>query len=1347
MIKLGRNHPPGLIMNQTKLIVRFGVALLLLAGPFAAVASAAPSKADSEQTPARTVTVRGVVYDDQGQPLPGASVMVKGTTQGTVTDLDGRYTLNVRPDQTLVVSFMGFKDLEIPADGKVGAISLESDNVLDDAVVVGYGSTKKENLTGAVAVVDSKVFESRPIANPQQMLNGTTPNVSFAITDGHPARVGDLNIRGNSGNVSSIYVESDAATLVLIDGVEGDLAYINPDDIDSISILKDAASAAIYGSRGGFGVVLVTTKSGAKMNEGIRVNYSANFNISTPRSMPDLVTDGLEFAKASASGYFYYFDQYKAVARYQGTATIKADEYIKNYEAWYAAGNTEPVDASSGTYKYYGSTDWLDLIWKKYTTSQIHNLSVTGNTGKTSYSVSGRYYDYGGMYNGGSDTYNTYNLRTKVETELFPWLRLKENISYTHDFQDYGVASAGDGLVTPQSNLLGWGSPTLIPYNPDGTFTAAGWRMLSGIYGDRADQNFKHKTVESFKTTTALTASFFNNHLRLNADYSYQTKNYDVDQMYTNILLYNSVGVPTNALGDKNMYKQAVKEQFRWFTYQAANAYAEYENTFGKHYLKAMTGFNYETRSRRDFEVRKRPIDVGVVNPLNPWWAADGIDPYTGNDIITAEDITNKLSRYQNAGLFFRLNYNYGERYLIEFDGRYDGSSYFSKRYQWHFFPAVSAGWRVSQEPWWHINPAFISGLKIRASYGALGDAMSNGAYAYQETLGYDSSSSRVIDGISPVPYVLYPGELNSQYGWSTIKTFDVGGDLSFLNGKLDITGDYYVRRNLNMIVEGDKLASTFGSDSAKGNYADSSTYGWEVMVNYNNSFMVGSRRMNLGLRAGLADNYTVIDRYEGNSAGLIWQNGGSTYEGQVLGEIWGFRVNPDCPIFQTQEQIDNAFGQGVKWKSTFMVNHDNKDYKNTAKPGDIWIIDLNDDQDITKGASTLEDHGDLDIIGNMYGRYNFTFGFDIDYAGFFLSATFNGLGKKDLPLSGSHLMYSGYRYSYNPLTKWLVNNSWTEENTGAFMPHLSMPNADNEQRTWLGAKNMNQWSQKVTRNPIDRYLINGAYVNMQNVQFGYNIPKKVLSKINLAAAKIYFSGENLWNWSPMYKIYGRDFDVSTLGYGGDDYNFGVDWWSTGGGFQYPVLRTFSLGLSITFDNTSKRTVTTPAAASTALASALAAANAATEAAQAAADKARAEADALRDELAKALKAKDDCEASKDVKPMAVRRAEALHVEDIYFEINQSVIRDSETFKVDNLVKVLKANPTAKVSITGYADQGTGTEQRNYVLTKERAEVVAEALKAAGIGPGRISTEYYGTEKDSSWTPENNRVAVCIVND
>ena len=422
---------------------------------------------------------------------------------------------------------------------------------------------------------------------------------------------------------------------------------------------------------------------------------------------------------------------------------------------------------------------------------------------------------------------------------------------------------------------------------------------------------------------------------------------------------------------------------------------------------------------------------------------------------------------------------------------------------------------------------------------------MSNGAYAYQETLKVDTSDSRVINGSSTSTVLVYPGELNSQYGWSTITTFDVGGDISLFNGKLDITGDYYIRRNLDMIVEGDALASTFGSKSAKGNYADSSTYGWEIMVNYNNSFMVGSKRMNLGLRAGLADNWTIIDRFEGNADGKIWKAGGTNYKGQRLGEIWGFKVNPDCPIFQNQEQIDNAFGEGVAWKSSFMRNHDTGAGKNSALPGELWILDLNGDNDITKGSETLADPGDMTIIGNMYGRYNFTFGFDIDYANWFVSATFNGLGKKDIPLPGNHLLYSGYRYSYNPMTKWLVNNSWTEDNPNAFMPALSIPQADNEQRTWLGSKNFNQWSQKVTRNPIDRYLINAAFINLQNIQIGYNIPKKLLSKINLAAAKVYFSGENLWNWSPMYKTYGRDFDVATLGYGGDDYNFGVDWWQS----------------------------------------------------------------------------------------------------------------------------------------------------------------------------------------------------------
>ena len=318
------------------------------------------------------------------------------------------------------------------------------------------------------------------------------------------------------------------------------------------------------------------------------------------------------------------------------------------------------------------------------------------------------------------------------------------------------------------------------------------------------------------------------------------------------------------------------------------------------------------------------------------------------------------------------------------------------------------------------------------------------------------------------------------------------------------------------------------------------------------------------------------------------------------------------------------------------------------------------------------------------------------------------------------------------------MDKYWTEDNPDALFPRAAKGN-----QLIIGSQT--QWNDKFSKYPIDRYLFDIGYINLQNLQFGYSLPRKLIQKISLSEAKVFFSGENLWNWSPFYKTFGRDYDVTTISKGGDDYEYGMDWWGSLGGYQYPKLRTLSLGLSITFDGRSGAAVSNNAAnANAELINALAAANAATEAANAAAAKAQAEADALKAELEKALKAKDDCEASKPV-PRAVRRAEALHLEDIYFEINQSVIRDSEAYKVSNLVKVLKNNPDANVSITGYADQGTGTEERNYVLTKERAEVVAEALKAAGIAPERITTEFYGTEKDPSFTPENNRLAVCIV--
>jgi TonB-linked SusC/RagA family outer membrane protein len=1327
MIKLGRNHPPGLIMNQTKLIVRFGVALLLLAGPFATVASAAPSKADSEQTPAKTVTVRGVVYDDQGEPLPGASVMVKGTTQGTVTDLDGNYSINVRPGQTLVVSFIGMKDQEIPVDGRTSInTALDSQaTTLDDVVVVGYGSIKKANLTGAVDAVGTEMFENRPVSNVDQMLLGNLPSVNIALTDGAPYRTSyGYNIRGDKHNLGEVNLPNDFNTLTLIDGVEGDPNLINPNDIESVSVLKDAAATAIYGTRGAYGVILITTKNPQETGK-VTVNYSTNFNFLTPRAMPDILTDGEQYASIIAEAKRNYRGSENNTANIQiasGKAQDVADEYKES------AGITTTTKA--GQYRYHGHTNWYDQIYKDYTTSQVHNLSINGSHGKTSYLVSGRIYDYDGIYVGKSDPYKTFNIRSKVGIQVFPWLKISENMDFTHDRLDYGVSTKADGysLVSPDFILYTLGAPTWEVYNPDGSFTKAGAAILGGLIGDTAGRLRKNKITNNFGTQTRAEAGFFDNTLRFTAEYAYRTKSNAVEQVAVSPWNSQTEGVIAPLVTDKNKQKQGVKRQFKDNIYQTVNAWGEYENTFDKFYLKAMAGFNYDKRDFRHVEYRKRGLSWDDAISSNAIAFAKGEN---GDGLLDEHHFEDK--HWRMAGVFGRINLGWDDRYLLELNARYDGSSVFAAGHQWGFFPSASAGWRVSQEPWWKIDPRWISALKFRVSYGEVGDSIAASAYSFEETLTTEIETDRVFNGQTSYTHLVYPNEVYSAYTWSTVRKFDAGVDVAFFNNKLDISYDYFINRNINQLTSAQSHSDTYGSPSGKANCGAMSTYGWELAVHYNTRFMAAGRPFHIGARAAVGHNHTVIDQYFGNEGMDIY----AYYPGQVDGEIWGYKSNG---LFQNQNDIDNAFGAGKPYKATSDLKQHN--VNPAVRPGDIWLLDLNGDGEVNFGSNSLlideetgkPKYGDLSIIGNKRPLLQFSFGFDLDWYNWFLSVGFQGVYKQNWAPAGEHLMWKQFTHAYGPMTKFFANNYWTEDRPDAFFPGLSLGNQIIANHKYTAGSYGAEFV-------VDRYLFDIGYINLQNVQLGYNIPKKVLQKINVENAKIYFSGENLWNWSPLYKKIGRDFDVTTISYLGDDYEFGLNWREDYGGFRYPKLRTYSIGLNITFGGRVK-SAAAPVAAGVS-ASALAAANSAAAAAEAAAAKAKAEADALRDELAKALKDKEDCEAAK--KPMAVRRAEALHLEDIYFELNQSVIRDSEAYKVDNLVKAMKTYPTAHVSITGYADQATGTDKRNYELTKERAEVVAEALKAAGISPARITTEFYGTEKDSSFTPENNRLAVCIV--
>ncbi len=718
-----------------KLVIRLGVAALLLA----AASTVADARRNggavaAEQTAAgQVITVTGKVLDAQGQPLPGAGIVVKGTTNGTSADVDGNYSIRVGANQTLVVSFIGFKDQEVSVNGRATInVALQSDaTALDETVVIGYGTIKRANLTGAVDVVDSKQFENRVAANVDQMLSGAMPNVYVASMDGAPYRnasnTSGYQIRGNWNNLSATNTAGDnIGSLVLIDGVEGDPSSLNPNDIESVSVLKDAAASAIYGSRGAFGVVLITTKNPSN-EEKVTVTYSGNFNFMTPTAMPELLTDGEKYMDIRANGNMNYQQRAQTVSNLW-PSKVNPFTVLDGYrdETKQAAVVNGVYTKADGSYEYYGNTDWFDQIYKDNTSSQVHNISVSGNNGRVSYLLSGRYYDYKGIYVGKSDPYRTYNLRSKVNVNITDWLTLGENIEYSDDKIDYAITSDGSGRKSPQSRVMDYGAPTWPAFNNDGTFTKAGAYILSGLIGDAYDpvsyeRRGQTRTTTHFRTTTSLEAKFLKDALRIKGDWTYRKKNLDTETKNTGSYFSNGQDANGDAIMSfsqtgNNVLKQNMLMDENSTVWTVANLTAEYENTFGKHWVKGMAGMNYETRDRYVNQYQKYGLGYWDANAGNPWAYATGT--LNTNGEVTGVLVTNGITEkhWRNQGFFFRANYSFDDRYLVELNGRYDGSSVFVNDYQWGFFPSASAAWRPSQEPWWNVDPRYVSSLKLRLS-------------------------------------------------------------------------------------------------------------------------------------------------------------------------------------------------------------------------------------------------------------------------------------------------------------------------------------------------------------------------------------------------------------------------------------------------------------------------------------------------------------------------------------------------------------------------------------------------------------------------------------------------------
>ena len=1067
------------------------------------------------QSAAVLQSVKGVVRDAAGQPVVGAAVIVKGTTRGVSSGTDGSFSFEGLADgAVLQVSALGYASAEIPVGNRsFVTVELKEDATLvDEVVVVGYGTQKKANLTGAVDQVSSELLENRPVANVTQMLQGAVPNLNISLADGKPNRSASYNIRGKTS------IGAGGSALVLIDGVEGDPAMLNPNDIESVSVLKDAASAAIYGSRAPYGVVLITTKDPGKLTDKFTINYTGNVSIQQPTAIPDVVDDGYVYSRLFYDAWYNYrFNEPTGFNNSQDFSRAWLDTFRQRK----LAGNKlETTVEPDGKYVYYGNTDYYDALYKDTVIAQTHNISVSGSNGKISHYLSGRLYDYNGLFNFTPDTYRTMNLRSKVSSQVFKWLKISNNFDYTHDRyrQPMGYSKEGGGVLW--RSLNDQGHPSSPIFNPDGTLTKSGAYAIGGLV---TGNNWLDRTTKTLKNTTTLNVTMLENRLRLTGDFSFRTKDY-TETKKTTAIPYSAYEGEIVYLGTPET-DDVMKESLQLTTYIATNAYAEFEDTFAeKHYFKALAGYNYEQQDYKSTYSERN----GLLMP-----DADNINFALG-DIMS---ITAGGSRWRYVGAFFRFNYAYDDRYLLEVNGRYDGSSKFPNNSQWGFFPSASAAWRVSQEKFWNVSPKAVSNLKLRASYGALGNSNVD-PYTYLETFGLSTfgtgsgDAARYLFGQAKLRYTSLPGQIPDNIGWETSKTFDVGLDAGFLNGRLNLTADYYIRKTVDMYTVGPTLPDTFGATAPKGNYADMSTYGYEIALSYNDSFKLAGKPFNFGIKATLADYYSIIDRYNNASRKLS-----DYYEGQRLGEIWGFVCNG---LFQSQAEIDAAFG-GKGYKNDIMQTSE----KYITYPGDMRFEDLNGNDAIDRGSSTVDDPGDRKIIGNSEPRYLYTISLNADWNGFFLSALFDGVGRQQWFPSDESLFWGMYNRPYNQVPTWHLQNYWTEERPNAYLPRYV---------GYYGPMNAN------TVNVNTRYLQDVSYIRLENLQFGYELPKRWISKIGLSKVSVYFSGENLWSWSPLYR-HTKDFDVTVASKKSDSDISD----SKGDGHNYPVMRSFSFGISITY--------------------------------------------------------------------------------------------------------------------------------------------------------------------------------------
>ena len=1032
-------------------------------------------------------TITGTIVDLSGMPVIGANVMVKGTTNGTITDMDGKFSLEIASGATLMVSYIGFANQEIKIGNQtVLLITLKEDaEALDELVVVGYGTQKKVNLTGAVSMVESEVLESRPVQNVGQALQGVVPGLNFSVnkTGGELNNALDMDIRGTG----TIGEGSKSAPLVLVDGIEGDMNSINPNDIKSISVLKDASSAAVYGSRAAFGVVLITTKEGHAGRT--QVNYSNNVRFSTPSALPTMM-DSYQFAQ--------FFNR---AALNQGGSPVFDEttmQRIVDYQAGKITSGSQvrPDGYYSENVLANANTDWFEKIYKKAVPSHEHNLSVSGGSEKITYLVSGSFMKQNGFINYNSDDFKRYTLNARIKANLSKFVTLIYGSKWIRE--DYDKPSYLGDLFY-DSIARTW--PTCPEYFDNGYYggTIINRLIYAGRNIDQKDQTY--------------------NQLQLIIEPIKDWKIYAEGNMRTVNRMNHSELLPIpwiNAAGDmaygsldgsRAAGATEVTEQSWRDNYLTGNLYSDYFKQFDSgHYFKVMAGFNAELMKSRDI----KGIMDNLITPDLPTLNTATENPRTSGG----------YSHWATVGFFGRLNYNYKEKYLFEFNLRYDGTSRFLGDQRWGTFPSFSVGWNLARENFFmdlgNLKD-YISTLKFRGSWGQLGNTNTEDLYPFYLTVPFKTQAGGwLIDGKkSNLSYA--PGLVSSMLTWETVESWNIGLDWGALNNRLTGSFEYYTRKTKDMVGPAPELPSILGTPVPDMNNADLKSYGFDLELSWRDK--IGE--FSYGAKLVLSDNKLKVTRYP-NENGIYSQ----WYSGKMSGELWGYET---IGIAKSQEEMDQHLAS--------LPNGGQDALGSQWSAGDIMYKDLNGDGKIDAGSSTLGDPGDKKIIGNSTPRYRFGLTLDGSWKGFDLSLFFQGVAKRDYLLSGPYFWGAkngqwhsvGFDYHWDFFRP---EGDPLGSNVDSYYPR---PLFDQ------GGKNQQDQT---------RYLQNAAYVRLKNLQFGYTFPKAWENKIGLQHLRLYFSGDNLFTITGLHGYY----DPEALGDTGDKM-----------GKVYPLARTYSIGMNINF--------------------------------------------------------------------------------------------------------------------------------------------------------------------------------------